>query len=207
MLGVTGAVALGMHRRYGWQLVAAAGAAAIVPDWDGLSLAFGAVAFDHVHRTWGHNVWAAAVAGAIVALLEYRFGWMERIGTRLAEKLKLRPAGSRTDFPRPFGWSGLATWISVGVAASLSHLGADMLFSGHATLSDWGVQLLWPFCDRAWVYPMVPWGDPCVSVIFAAGMFAMLRWPDRLERVARATLGAVAAYVLIRGWAAPQLWM
>lgn len=207
MLGVTGTVALGMHRRYGWPIVAVAGIAAIVPDWDGLSLAFGAAAFDRVHRAWGHNLLAAALAGAILAVVEHRFGWMERAGLGLAARLKLLGPTQTMESLRSRPRGGLAVWILVGIAASLSHLGADMLFSGHATLSDWGVRLLWPFSDRAWVYPMVPWGDPCVSVIFAAGMFGMLRWPGRLERVAGATLAAAAAYVLIRGWAAPQLWM
>ena len=38
MLGIDGALALGLHRRYGWQIVAAAGCVAVLPDWDGLSI-------------------------------------------------------------------------------------------------------------------------------------------------------------------------
>jgi len=38
MLGITGALAAGLHRRYGWQIVAMAGVTAVLPDWDGLSL-------------------------------------------------------------------------------------------------------------------------------------------------------------------------
>jgi membrane-bound metal-dependent hydrolase YbcI (DUF457 family) len=206
MLGVTGTLAAGLHRRHGWPIVAVAGAAAILPDWDGLSLAFGAAAFDQVHRAWGHNLFAAIVAGSLVAVLEYRFGWLERAGVRLCRKLKLPQPDSDPTGPRQLRSSNLAIWIVVGVAASLSHLGADVLFSGHATLPDWGIRLFWPFCDRALAYPMVPWGDPGVSLIFAAGMFGMVRWPTRLQCVAGATLAAGTVYVLIRGWA-PQLWM
>ena len=53
MLGVTGTLAVGLHRRYGWKIVAAAGAVAVLPDWDGLSILFGAAAYGKVHRAWG----------------------------------------------------------------------------------------------------------------------------------------------------------
>ena len=46
MLGVCGVLATGCQRRYGWPLVATAAVAAVLPDWDGLSLLFGAAAFD-----------------------------------------------------------------------------------------------------------------------------------------------------------------
>ena len=42
MLGVDGALAVGLHRRYGWQIVAWSGCAAVLPDWDGLTLLLGA---------------------------------------------------------------------------------------------------------------------------------------------------------------------
>ena len=56
--------------------------------------------------------------------------------------------------------------------------------SGHATLDDWGLPLLWPFSDRRWVFPMVRWGDAVPTAIFVAGMFAMVRWPGRREWIA-----------------------
>ncbi|NUQ63232.1 MAG: metal-dependent hydrolase [Pirellulales bacterium] len=201
MLGVTGTVAAGLHRRFGWPIAAAAGLAAVAPDWDGLSLAFGAAAFDRVHRAWGHNLAAAALLGAIIAALEYRFGWIAGAGRRLSSKLKL-PESGRVGVgftARTLG--GWGAWLGVGTAASLSHVATDMLFSGHATLSDWGIRLLWPFSERAWVYPMVSWGDPAVSILFAAGMLAMAWRPERVQRTAAVTLAAVIAYVFIRGWA------
>jgi hypothetical protein len=89
--------------------------------------------------------------------------------------------------------------MAVGVVASLSHLAADLVYSGHAKYSDWGLQLLWPFSDRAFVYPMVPWGDIGAAVILSAGMFAMLARPSRVRPIGWTALVAVAAYILGRG--------
>ncbi len=200
MLGVNGTLAAGLHRRYGWSLAALAGTAAVLPDWDGLSLALGAAAFDRVHRVWGHNLFAAVVLGGIVAALEYRLGWLAKGVRWLSTQLKspdsreaCRSLARRT----PGGW---AVWISVGVVASLSHIGTDMLFSGHETLTDWGIQLFWPFSDRAWVYPVVRWGDPTVTILFALGMLAMAYRPQYVQRTAITTLILIAAYMTVRGW-------
>ena len=69
MLGVTGTLAVGLHRKYGWEIVALAGFVAVLPDWDGLSLLFGAGTFDRVHRTLGHNLPACILLGVVVAAL------------------------------------------------------------------------------------------------------------------------------------------
>jgi hypothetical protein len=41
MLGINGALAAGLAPRYGWPIVAMAGAAAVLPDLDGLTILFG----------------------------------------------------------------------------------------------------------------------------------------------------------------------
>ena len=61
MVGATAALAIGLHRRGGWQIVAVAAVAAISPDWDGLPFLFSIEWFDRVPRVWGHNLWAAAL--------------------------------------------------------------------------------------------------------------------------------------------------
>ena len=86
----------------------------------------------------------------------------------------------------------------VGAVLSLSHLAADVVFSGHAIYSDWGLRLCWPLSDRAWAYPMVSWGDPGATLIFVAGMFAMLRWRRHVQAVSALTLAAVVGYVFLR---------
>ncbi len=198
MLGVTGGLAVGLHRRYGWQLVAVAGIAAVLPDWDGLAYFLGPVAFDRVHRTWGHSLWAAALVGAIYAALEHRFHWLDRGARWLLKTFPIRraKADDPVELAPPRG--SLCAWLAVGAVAGLSHLAADVLFSGSSTLPDWGLRLLWPWSDLAWAYPRVPWGDPVVTILFVVGMFAMVRWPRRIQGIAIATLVAVAAYVVLR---------
>ena len=63
MLGINGAVAVGIHHRHGWKIAAMAGVAAASPDWDGLVIIFSRSAFAEGHRLWGHNVFACIVVG------------------------------------------------------------------------------------------------------------------------------------------------
>ncbi len=88
----------------------------------------------------------------------------------------------------------LATW---------SHLAADLLFSGHAHLSDWGLKLFWPFSQTTYVFPAVRWGDPVPTIILVAGMFAMLRWRARVQGLAALTLVALVGYIASRATVLP----
>ncbi len=90
-------------------------------------------------------------------------------------------------------------WVSVAVLAALSHLAADLVFSGTATLPDWELQPWWPLSRAGYVYPLVAWGDAGPSLIFVAGMFAMWRWPGRRQAISLATLAGVVLYVVVRG--------
>ena len=199
MLGVTGALAAGLHRKYGWEIVALAGFVAVVPDWDALSILFGAAEFDRVHRTLGHNLLVCVPLGVAVGALEHRYRLARRLREWAGRRMRMfRPAEGlaqgATSHPRALG-----IWLLIALLASLSHLAADLVFSGHAELSDWGIRLFWPFSDRFWAYPMVSWGDPAVTIIFAAGMLAMVRRPLRLRTIAGLTLTLVVAYISIRG--------
>ena len=40
MVGILGAMALGLHKRFGWPVVAFAAVVSNVPDWDGLPMLF-----------------------------------------------------------------------------------------------------------------------------------------------------------------------
>jgi membrane-bound metal-dependent hydrolase YbcI (DUF457 family) len=199
MLGVTGTLAAGLHRKYGWEIVALAGFVAVLPDWDGLSLLFGAAAFDRVHRTLGHNLLVCILLGAVVAALEYRYRLARRWKEYAGRRMSMFRSKEGSPEPSDFRSRELCIWVLTGALASLSHLAADLVFSGHQVLSDWGIRLFWPFSDRFWAYPMVSWGDPAVTVVFAGGMFAMVRWPSRLRTVAGLTLTFVFAYISIRG--------
>jgi hypothetical protein len=69
MLGGTLALALGAYRRRGWSIVVMAAVATALPDWDGLSFAFGPLIYGSVHRVWGHNLLIAVAGGAVVGCL------------------------------------------------------------------------------------------------------------------------------------------
>ncbi len=83
MLGIDAALAAGLYRRAGWQIVAWAGCAAALPDWDGLSLLFGAQAYDAGHRLWGHNFLVAGLVGTVVGACVYRMRALDRMARRL----------------------------------------------------------------------------------------------------------------------------
>jgi len=199
MLGVTGASALGLHGKYGGSILVLAGVIAITPDWDGLTFFCGMETFDQAHRAWGHNILVGTLVGALLAVVDYRFdmaGRARRAAIRLFAREKTIPS-LRTRGERSI--DGYLAWTLVGVLASLSHLPADMVVSGAAGLSDWHLQLFWPFSRRGFVFPLVAWGDVGATIIFVIGMFAMVRWPKRLQAVAVVTLLLVAVYIAGRG--------
>jgi membrane-bound metal-dependent hydrolase YbcI (DUF457 family) len=197
MLGVTQTLATGLHRRYGWQLAAMAGFVAISPDWDGLTIAGGMQLFDVAHRAWGHSLLVCTILGMLLAGLDYRFDLVTRAGGYLR---RLMRDGSKTDGPRSQRrWNGYCVWMMVGAVVALTHLIADMVVSGAAQLNDWALQLLWPFSREGFVYPLVSWGDPGMSIVFVLGMFGMWRWPKHLQLVAGTTLLLLVAYIMLRG--------
>jgi hypothetical protein len=50
------------------------------------------------------------------------------------------------------------------------------------------LQFLWPFSDRAWVYPIVSYGDLGTTAIFLIEMFVLYRWQARAQLIACASL-------------------
>jgi len=178
MLGVDGALAAGLDRRWGWPIVAVAGFVAVLPDWDGLAILFGVAVFDRVHRT----------VGSLALRVK------EHVGRHLRALASQQPSPKRSVFRA----GELSIWVTVGLVASLSHLAADVVFSGHPKLSDWGLRLLWPFSDCLWAYPLVSWGDPGATLVFVVGMFAMLRWRSSRQLIAGLTLTLVLGYVSMR---------
>ena len=199
LVGVDGALAAGLHRRYGWQIVAWAACAAVLPDWDGLTLLLGPSWYALGHRVWGHNVLVAGILAACVSGLVWRLDPMTSARSWLARRWAAFRADDLAETAARAAPGGVAVWVTVGVAAAYSHLLADLVFSRGAGLPVWGVPLFWPFdrTDRA--YPLVPWGDVGATVILASGMFAMLRWPARTRPIAFGALAAVVAYAAARG--------
>ena len=199
LLGATGAIATGLHRRYGWPIVAMAAATAVLPDWDGLSILFGGEMLDRLHRVIGHNLPVCVLLGAAFAAADYRWEMILRVKRWLGRRIRVFAIEDNLPQPSALNARDLGVWILVGVVASLSHLAVDLVYSGHATYSDWGLKLLWPFSDRAFVHPMVPWGDVGSATILSVGMFAMIGWRSRVRPIAGTTLAALLAYIVGRG--------
>jgi membrane-bound metal-dependent hydrolase YbcI (DUF457 family) len=202
MVGVDGALALGLHRKHGWKIAALAGAAAALPDWDGVTLLWSAVLYDKSHRVWGHNLFACVLAGIALGLLDYRFDLATRLGRRFVRLARLEVSEEALILRNQFELRGAIAWSLSAVIASWSHLAADIVVSGSAAYSDWGVQVLWPLSNRTWVFPRVRWGDVGITLIFAAGALAMLWRPKRVQLLAAMTLATVALYIAIRPYIA-----
>ena len=200
LLGINGVLAAGLDRRHGWGLAAMAGVAAVLPDWDGVSVLWSAALFDQGHRVWGHNVFVCSLIGLLFGLADWKMDLVTRCGRGLAKLFRVCTDGpTAVTSDRPFVTAGLV-WLGVALVASWSHLVVDLMFSGHSQLSDWELQLFWPISNRGFVYPLVPWGDIGATVVFVLGMFALLRWPARRQVVAGLTLVAVFAYIVVRGF-------
>jgi len=200
MLGITGTLAAGLDRRYQWRIVALAAVASVLPDWDSLSLLAGAEAFDRIHRTLGHNLPVCVLVGVVFGVLDHRFGLLPCAARLLGKLFPVRDLQLTRPEAENRNLGDLAVWITVAVLASLAHLGGDLVFSGHPVLPEWGIRLFWPLSDRFFAYPMVPWGDPGVTIVFVAAMFAMLRWRQHRQAIAAATLLLAGGYVAARGW-------
>jgi membrane-bound metal-dependent hydrolase YbcI (DUF457 family) len=200
MVGINGALAAGLQRRHGWQIVALAGVAAMLPDGDGLTILLGFQYYAEGHRLWAHNLLVTGLLAAIVSAAVYRWDAFTRIQRWLASRWKMFAIrGAPTERP-PRGASELCLWVAVGVLAAYSHLAMDIMFSAGKNLGIWGIALFWPFSNNSYAYPLVPWGDVGATVIFAAGMFAMAFWPKRIRAIAAGSLLAVALYIVVRGF-------
>lgn len=191
--------AVGGTKRYGWQLAAAAGVAAVLPDWDGLTLAGGVALFDQAHRVWGHGLLSCLAAAVLWALLDFRFDLVTRITARLLRITRVEIPPALTAPRTASGKAACGVWILACMTAALTHPFIDMIVSGAAGLTDWAVPIFWPFSQHGFVYPLIPWGDVGVLLIFTGAIFAMLRWRHRTERIALYALIAAGLYALVRG--------
>jgi membrane-bound metal-dependent hydrolase YbcI (DUF457 family) len=199
MVGASLALAAGWGTRDGWRVVAVAAAASALPDWDGLAIALGPSAYASGHRTWGHNVFVAALLGGLVGYSEYRFGCFNGLCRRLRTRYPaLLPVTAES--PGPAARGRAAVWVAAGLLASLSHLPIDVVYSGHGDDSPWPVRLLWPVSTRGWALSIVPWGDIAATLVFVGEMFALYRWPTHARFIAGTALVVVAGYVAVRWW-------
>jgi membrane-bound metal-dependent hydrolase YbcI (DUF457 family) len=187
MLGASLALAAGAHSRHGWAIVAVAALAGMLPDWDALSKHVDPDAYRSVHRSWGHNLLTAPLAGGLLGAAGFLVTRSARARWRPALRDRQRPPHA------------LAVWVSLGVLSALLHLAMDVLYCGCERSPDWPVGLLWPFTARGAALPLVPFTDRGATAILAAGLLLAGCWRPGTRLSACLTLLAVACYVALRG--------
>jgi membrane-bound metal-dependent hydrolase YbcI (DUF457 family) len=199
MLGGSLALASGLEPRYGWRIIGMAAIASALPDWDGLSILFGSAAYVRAHRVWGHNLLVATATGGITGLLGFAYQrYQARTPAATAPGMPAAPVDELAPRRPPFLHAALFVWMATGALASLSHLAVDCVYSWHPGMQPWALPLFWPFSDKSWVFPIVPYGDLGATLIFIGEMFAIYRWPGRARGLASIALVLVALYVGVR---------
>jgi hypothetical protein len=214
MLGINGSLALGLHQKYSWRIVALAGIAAVAPDWDGIPMLFDMQRFESGHRVWGHNVLACVLLGILIAGVDLRLqmtGWIVKQFAKFAptqskqtthHSLKLgEDSEGLGSTELKTGNSRTVAWILVAILATMSQIPADMVVSGGKGLSDWALQPFWPFAETECVYPLIAWGNIGVTVIFSIAMIGQASRPRLVQPIAIFTLILMVVYLV--SW---QLW-
>lgn len=183
LVGATLAVAAGLQRRHGWPAVALAALAGMFPDWDATPKHVRPEAYALGHRVWGHNLFAATLAGAVLGGTGYL----------------IHRSRSHRSAPLPADPGGAGPWVGLGVAILWSHPLLDLLYCGWGPDVDWPVQLLWPASRRGFGLPWVPWSDWGATVVLAAGLLTCILARAHRRACALATLLLLALYIGIRG--------
>ena len=196
MVGILGAMALGLHKRFGWQVVAFAAVVSNVPDFDGLPVLFDMERFESGHRVWGHNFLLIVASSIILGWTQVRFEWIQSIGAYavhfLPSEVKRFQSSSQSPIP-------LSVFIFVGIGFQSVHLVCDMVVSGGQGLSNWPVKPFWPFRQIGYVYPLIPWGDIGPTIIMMAGIIGIAKI-GRAHLLSMLTLLVLIIYLLFRGY-------
>lgn len=201
LVGIHAAFSLGVHRRLGWQAVALAAVASVLPDWDGLLILIDIRLFDQGHRVWGHNLISITLTSMLLAISEVRWSWISKLGNLLVKHLPLKePSASHSEPSVSEYHPVFSSLLLVAILSQLLHLPCDMVVSGGGGLADWAIQPWWPFSDRGYVFPLIPWGDVGPTVILMAGVIIAAKRPERTSAISAITLTLLVAYLLLRGW-------
>ena len=195
MVGILGAMALGLHKRFGWRIVAFAAVISNVPDMDGLPMLFDMERFESGHRVWGHNFLLIVATSICLGWTQARFKWIQKIVAYAIDFLPSQVNRSQPSrhFPIP-----ILVLIFVGIGFQTLHLVCDMVVSGGQGLSNWPVKPFWPIWQVGYVYPLIPWGDVGPTVVMMAGIIGIAKF-GRDQLVATLTLILLVAYMCFRG--------
>lgn len=194
LVGIHLALALRCHRVWGWPIIAMAGIASNVPDWDGLPMLIDMSRFESGHRVWGHSIFTILPAALILAWTQTKFRWLEAFARSIVGWLPQDASLVETPVAAP--WT---VWFVVALIAQLVHLPCDIVVSGGHGLTDWHVQPFWPVSPAGFALPLIPWGDIGPTVILMAGIIAVAKLPQRTAPISSGTLVALILYCLARG--------
>jgi membrane-bound metal-dependent hydrolase YbcI (DUF457 family) len=198
LIGIHSALALGLQRRVGWSAVACAGAASMLPDWDGLPMLFDMARFEPGHRVWGHSLVVMAATSLLLAIVFVRWDLIGKWAARCAKRIHL--LSGTPDGPSSLHWGGMtiASAFVIAFVAQGMHIPCDMVVASGQGLANWPVQPWWPLSRNGYAYPMIFWGDPSVTVILMAGLIVVAHRRRNVCLISSATLGILIAYLVVR---------
>ncbi|MEC8554929.1 MAG: metal-dependent hydrolase [Planctomycetota bacterium] len=194
LVGIHAAVATGLSYRYDWNLIALAGIASIIPDWDGIPMLFDMSRFESGHRVWGHNFISILLSSFLLAWSQSHYCWLEYIGKKIVRFLP-----SDANLAATNSNCSTAILFLIAVIVQVIHLPCDMVVSGGNGLSDWLTKPFWPFNDAGFVYPLIPWGDVGPTIILMAGLILSAKYPTNSSGFSIGTLACLCVYLIVRG--------
>lgn len=182
-----------------------AGLASNVPDWDGIPMLIDMQRFEVGHRVWGHNFVAILLSSLLLAWTQSAFDWIGRIGRWLSARFPQLVVDPQHAAPMISRGKLALVFASVAIIAQLIHLPCDLVVSGGNDLTDWPIRPFWPFSNAAFVFPLIPWGDPGPTVILMGGTIAIAKWRSQTSTTAMVTLIVLCVYLFVRGWLSGRL--
>lgn len=204
LVGIHLAFACGLHRRFGWKAVAMAAVASNVPDWDGLPMLFDMQRFEAGHRAWGHSLVSIALTSLILGVTQAVFDWLGAIGKWLSKRFpNLIPEPA--DAARMSAAAATLTFMGIALISQLLHLPCDMVVSGGSGLTDWPIQVGWPFSKQGYVFPLIPWGDVGPTLILMSGVLVIAKRRSQVPATSALTLIALVVYLIVRGWSRGEI--
>jgi membrane-bound metal-dependent hydrolase YbcI (DUF457 family) len=184
MVGATLAVAVGAQQRHGWPVVVLAALAGMFPDWDAVGAHVSAETYQIGHRVWGHNLFAATLAGMALGGL----GWWIH-----------QSAGRRERGATAMEADHVGQWIALSLLILWTHPLLDFLYCGWDHRADWPVGLLWPIVGDRYGRPWMPWSDWGATFVLGAGMLLIVSWARHRRSCAVLSLVVLFGYVAVRG--------
>lgn len=200
LVGIHVAFALGLHRTVGWRSIVFAALVSNVPDWDGLPMLFDMKRFESGHRVWGHNFLSIVLTSILLGWTQIRWDWIGRMTRWVLSKFPESTSQLEIDVTsKSQGTVGVLAFAFIAMVAQGLHLICDMAVSGGKGLSNWAIEPFWPISNRAYDYPLIPWGDVGPTVILMFGIIMIAKRKEFVSRISVLTLATLLAYLIAFG--------